>query len=222
MKLSRLVLTVAAVAAPTLAQAAPLSVGGPTSIQCLTVGSISSCASVNVSLVGSTFTAMVKSLSGSPTNTPFIIHSFGFYYFTATGTPVLTLFPTAGTPATQNGFKEGSPDLSGGEKPAGSTWLGGAQKHGSASIASGEERTFTFSLTGSLPGEVYFAFHGGSWDGPGDESSFKCYGSGKTTTADAACGPPTVVPEPGTVILLGTGLAGLLAGGAIRRRRRSS
>ncbi len=130
MKLSRLVLTLAAVAAPTMAHAAPLNVGGPTSIQCLTVGSISSCASVNVSLIGSTFTAVVKSLSGPPTNTPFIIHSFGFFYFTGTGSPVLTLFPPSDGDGVQNGFKDGSNDLDGGERPAGSTWLGGAQKNG--------------------------------------------------------------------------------------------
>ena len=214
---------VAAVSVPAVAHAAPLNVGGATSIQCLTVGAISSCASVNVSLVGSTFTAIVKSLNVAPTNTTFNIHSFGFFYFTATGTPLLALSPTSGYPFyTQNGFTNGSPDLSG-SKPTGSTWLGGAKfKTSSGKITPGTEKTFTFSLSGALPSEIYFAFHGGGWDGPGSESSFKCYGNGKTTTEDAECGPPTVVPEPGTVILLGTGLAGLFAGGAIRRRRRQS
>lgn len=218
MKKMSLVLGLAVAAAPG-AQAAPLNVNGPTSIQCLTVGSISSCASVNVTLVGSTFTAIVRSIGVAPTNTTFNIHSFGFFYLTGSGSPSLTLSPTSGHPHyKQNGFTNGAPDLVGGSP---GTWLGGANfKSGPDKIFPETQKTFTFALTGTLPSEIYFAYHGGGWDGPG--GSFKCYGNGKTTTDGAECGPPTVVPEPGTVVLLATGLAGLVAGNVVRRRRRNS
>ena len=89
----------------------------------------------------------------------------------------------------------------------------------------GNTYTFTFTFSGAVdPATLALAFR--SQAGPtACSGSAKLYidvdGTGNTGDYADGCGPTTVVPEPITMSLLATGLAGMGGVGAIRRRKKA-
>ena len=111
----------------------------------------------------------------------------------------------------------------------GEDWLGGAYRGSGVTIGSGETATFVFNIGGSNFNleNIEFAWRGQDWtspDGAFNGESLKCYsgwGSEYSTGHDGdvvEC-TTTVTPEPVSIVLLGTGLAGI-AGVGVRRRKR--
>lgn len=96
-------------------------------------------------------------------------------------------------------------------------------------LKQGETVTFTFTLNGSYSlDNVQFALHdiGGTGEN-GCATSTKLVvqrsGDQWAPSNQSACGPPTTtVPEPVSMTLLATGLAGIGGAGALRRRKRQS
>jgi hypothetical protein len=82
----------------------------------------------------------------------------------------------------------------------------------------------------SWPGFVKFSFHTtGAWDAQDAVVLAKWQGGGLANSVECStgasgitsCTPPSVVPEPVTMVLLGTGLASMGGFGFLRRRKRN-
>jgi hypothetical protein len=92
-------------------------------------------------------------------------------------------------------------------------------------IASGNTYTFTFELTGLASNFDLntggFALHGqGGFNSCSTKLVVDSDGTGNAGPYDPACTPITSTPEPVTMTLLATGLAGMSGAGYIRRRKK--
>lgn len=86
----------------------------------------------------------------------------------------------------------------------------------------GNTYTFVFTFSGAVDvNTLEFALH--SQGGPNGCSTkmFIDETTSEVNTLDPNCGSTTVIPEPLTMTLLATGLAGMGGAGALRRRRKS-
>lgn len=204
--------------------ASAIVIGTPTTL-CITSMGFNHCMSATVTLTVSGIDVELTNLSGVGYDN-YDLTGVGFYYLSATGTPSL-LF-TSQTPTFLANSDTGNwadaagsvPPLSNG-LPVGGTWLGGAQTvpGNSNPLEPGNTVTLSFSLTGTLPSEFFIGFRG--QEAYGGEGSFFCWETGESSTdnKDEVCGGETVIPEPGSMILLATGLVGLGGAGLIRRRK---
>lgn len=135
----------------------------------------------------------------------------------------LTVLNQQGTNVT-SAWQLGTPGLSGGGIQPGV--FGVDPTNGiNGGMLPGDAYTFTFELTG-LPSDFDLnttgvALHGqGGFDGCSTKLVIDGAGTPNEGPYDPACLPPTTtIPEPVTMTLLATGLAGMGGAGIIRRRR---
>lgn len=198
-----------------------------TTTYCLVSGSFSACASATFSLVsgGTQLQVEVTNLSGIQGNTSYNLSAIGFFYRpdAATGHSLTLASSDVGW---TNGFNYGIQDPLKDEE-----WLGGAYGESQTKLTAGATATFVFNIGagGFSLGDLEFAWRGQDWtadDGTFNGESLKCYsgtGSDYSTglEGDVASCTTTVTPEPVSIVLLGTGIAGL-AGVGVRRRKRET
>lgn len=136
--------------------------------------------------------------------------------------------PTGGTPAPGYGAFGIQNDLSG-AGDLGNTYYGFKADNTPDALAPGESGTFVFTFDPAFNddiGQLALGLH--FREGPNQTcDSSKLFidptNNGSTPTGgtySAGCGPTTVVPEPITMTLLATGLAGMGGVGALRRRKK--
>ena len=171
----------------------------------------STCATVtNISYVGGVVTLTVQNTSGSATS-----------FFSAIGLAnVGGTFTVTNFTSSDAGFSQGTTSLSG----AGieNAVIGGVANAPAPTngLKAGESVTFTFTLSGTPDlTDLQLAIHdqGGTGAG-GCVTSTKLVVTGGVAN-DPTCGS-TTVPEPMTMSLLATGLAGMGGLGAFKRRRK--
>jgi hypothetical protein len=200
-----------------------IAVDGSTTSYCLNYLTFVACASAQITVSGSTLTAIITNLSNTaPSN--FLVGKlteFGFFYLPGQVDGTVTYVSDTHSANWANGPGSLTNPLASAQ---GGSWLGGAQgATGNDFIAPGASGTFVFSITGSPDWEEV----GFGWRGQGiDENevgfgSIKCYGfEGAQAEPGGTCDPGTTIPEPATMALLATGLVGMGGATFLRRRKK--
>lgn len=197
-----------------------IATDGSTVPYCLNYLTFVTCASAQITVSGSTLTAVITNTSNTaPSNTlTGKLTGFGFFYLPGQDLGSLALSGTIPT-GWENG--QGNDLTNPLESAQGGSWLGGATgKTGNDFLAPGASATFTFTITGSPDwANVNFAWRGQAV-GNGI-SSLKCYGSPEASSEPGGeCGGESTVPEPATMALLATGLVGMGGATFVRRRKK--